>query len=252
MNGDGDLLYTQSDAAADKMQTVSEDALTESRLGFLTFDSTVAGVVASVIGWTTLYHLFCNYFTRDTSEWHCRLVTVLHASIVVALSAWSVFVQGPWPFTDPGSVSPFFVTHTCQQAWMRNSKFSQILLHLWVSRLLDNLQIVNWWTSQVTNISTCGLVNLWMPLSIENNTVFCWLIFFVVCRRQHHQLHIHKAEEQNVYKKQENAYLMLPYLTFRDSSPPIGHTALKPQQFNPLHIPDIAKVTGTWRYCKPR
>lgn len=113
MNGDSDLLYTQSDSAADKVQTVPEDALTESRLGLLTFDRTVAGVVASIIGWTTLYHLFCSYFTRYTSEWHCRWVTVLHASIVVTLSAWSVFVQGPWPFTDPAGPNTLLHELTC-------------------------------------------------------------------------------------------------------------------------------------------
>jgi len=110
MNGNSDAAYPASDAVAEKIQTLPKDALPESRLGLITFDGIVAGSVASVIGWTSLYYLFCTYFRYYTSEWHCRWVTVLHASIVVTLSAWSVFVQGPWPFTDPGTVSLFLVT----------------------------------------------------------------------------------------------------------------------------------------------
>jgi len=102
MNDNNDVPYPASDVAADKIQTLHKDALPEIRLGLLTFDRIVAGAVASAIGWTSLYYLFCTYFSRYTSEWHCRWVTVLHASTVVILSAWSVFVQGPWPFTDPG------------------------------------------------------------------------------------------------------------------------------------------------------
>ena len=85
------------------------DATSDSSLSLLSFDSSVAGVVTSFIGWMTLYCLFCTYILDHTSEWHCRLVTVLHAVVIVMLSAWSAFVQGPWPFTDPGNVSLFLV-----------------------------------------------------------------------------------------------------------------------------------------------
>jgi len=93
------------------------DASSDSSLTLLTFDTTVAGVVTSFVGWTTLFWLLCAYSPRHTSEWHCRWVTVLHAITVVILSAWSVFVQGPWPFTDPGNVSLFFANLN-QQALM--------------------------------------------------------------------------------------------------------------------------------------
>ena len=73
-------------------------------------DSIVAGVVTSAISWTTLYFLFCAYSPQHTKQWHCRWVTVLHATIVVAMSGWSVFVQGPWPFTHPGNVSLQYYT----------------------------------------------------------------------------------------------------------------------------------------------
>jgi len=84
-----------------------------------------AGAVTSVIGWTTLYYLLCTYLPQWTSEWHCRLITVLHAVIVVMLSAWSVFVQGPWPFTDPGNVSLVFVADFCNLAVMVSTKYKK-------------------------------------------------------------------------------------------------------------------------------
>jgi len=91
MNDDSDVASLSWDTGAEKVDA-SWDSIA------------AAGVVTSVIGWTTLYYLLCTYSSHRTSEWHCRVVTVLHAVIVVMLSAWSVFVQGPWPFTDPGNV----------------------------------------------------------------------------------------------------------------------------------------------------
>ena len=38
-----------------------------------------------------------------SAEWHCRCVTVIHATTVVCMSAWCGFLQGPWPFTHPGT-----------------------------------------------------------------------------------------------------------------------------------------------------
>jgi len=105
MNTDSDVTLYPSNTAAEKTQTLLVDA--SPRL--LTFDGIVAGVVTCVISWTTLYYLFGTYSPRHTSEWHCRWITVLHAVIVVMLSGWSVFVHGPWPFTDPGNVY-----HACQ------------------------------------------------------------------------------------------------------------------------------------------
>ena len=60
--------------------------------------------------WCMLYHLSHILSpvrpdkTKNSSEWHCRRITVIHAVVVVILSAWSAFVQGPWPFTHPGIV----------------------------------------------------------------------------------------------------------------------------------------------------
>jgi len=106
MNSDSDVMSFSSDTAAVEAQTLLLNASSVSGLR-LTLDSIVAGVVTSVISWVTLYYLFCVFSPRHTSEWHCRSVTVLHAIIVVILSGWSAFVEGPWPFTDPGLIMYF-------------------------------------------------------------------------------------------------------------------------------------------------
>jgi len=111
MNTDGDVTFYPSDTAAEKAQTLLVDD-TSPRLP--TVDGIVAGAVTSVISWTTLYYLFVTYSPRHTSEWHCRSITVLHAVIVVTLSGWSVFLHGPWPFTDPGNISLFLLVRACQ------------------------------------------------------------------------------------------------------------------------------------------
>jgi hypothetical protein len=62
----------------------------------------VAGAVTSIAGWFTLYFIVRALSPSRSSEWHCRLVTMMHAYLIVSMAAWSGFVQGPWPFTDPG------------------------------------------------------------------------------------------------------------------------------------------------------
>ena len=65
--------------------------------------STTLGAVAAFLAWTSLYCILCVTGKARTYEWHCRSVTVVHAVVVVSLSAWCGFIQGPWPITDPGT-----------------------------------------------------------------------------------------------------------------------------------------------------
>ncbi|XP_014671060.1 PREDICTED: transmembrane protein 136-like [Priapulus caudatus] len=58
----------------------------------------MAGVV-----WGTIYGLLQYMMPRQSSEWNCRVLTVMHAAASILLSAWCVFIQGPWPFTSPGT-----------------------------------------------------------------------------------------------------------------------------------------------------
>ncbi|KAL5019845.1 hypothetical protein ScPMuIL_002737 [Solemya velum] len=56
----------------------------------------------SFFSWVTLYFTLCLLNPKRNYEWHCRLVTTLHAIVITSLAAWCAFVEGPWPFTDAG------------------------------------------------------------------------------------------------------------------------------------------------------
>ena len=66
-------------------------------------DTTILAIIACFLGWLTLYvSILAQHGDKQGPEWCCRLVTVVHATTVVLMSAWCGFVQGPWPFTHPG------------------------------------------------------------------------------------------------------------------------------------------------------
>ncbi|RUS69193.1 hypothetical protein EGW08_023044 [Elysia chlorotica] len=52
--------------------------------------------------WTTLYFLLCLCNSRRSYEWHCRMVTVVHATLISSLAIYSTFFSGPWPFSESG------------------------------------------------------------------------------------------------------------------------------------------------------
>ncbi|KAJ0004124.1 hypothetical protein NQD34_010338 [Periophthalmus magnuspinnatus] len=60
-------------------------------------------VLCSVLGWLTLYLLLCAAFREHSAEWNCRLVTLSHGILIVLLTAYVVFIDGPWPLTHAGS-----------------------------------------------------------------------------------------------------------------------------------------------------
>lgn len=59
-------------------------------------------VVCSLIGWLCLYLFFCRTFTQRGPEWNCRLVTLSHGVLIVLLTAYVIFIDGPWPLTHAG------------------------------------------------------------------------------------------------------------------------------------------------------
>ncbi|CAN9501096.1 unnamed protein product [Ophioblennius macclurei] len=63
----------------------------------------VLEVSCSLIGWSLLYWTFCRLFAQRGPEWNCRLVTLTHGVVIVALTAYVVFVDGPWPLTHAGT-----------------------------------------------------------------------------------------------------------------------------------------------------
>ncbi|KAK9536957.1 hypothetical protein VZT92_006698 [Zoarces viviparus] len=63
----------------------------------------VLEVICSLIGWFCLYLLFCCTFAQRGPEWSCRLVTLSHGVVIVLLTAYVLFIDGPWPFTHAGT-----------------------------------------------------------------------------------------------------------------------------------------------------
>lgn len=62
----------------------------------------VLEVLCSLLGWFALYQLFCSICAQRSLEWNCRLVTLSHGVVIVLLTGYVVFVDGPWPFTHAG------------------------------------------------------------------------------------------------------------------------------------------------------
>ncbi|XP_053529030.1 TLC domain-containing protein 5 [Artibeus jamaicensis] len=60
-------------------------------------------VLGSLGGWLSLYISFCCVNKHRSYEWSCRLVTFAHGVLSISLSAYIGFIDGPWPFTYPGS-----------------------------------------------------------------------------------------------------------------------------------------------------
>ncbi|KAK1786526.1 hypothetical protein P4O66_017656, partial [Electrophorus voltai] len=63
----------------------------------------VVGVAACLAGWVALYSLLCHTNGSRGCEWNCRLVTLLHGIMAVSVTAYIGYVDGPWPFTYPGT-----------------------------------------------------------------------------------------------------------------------------------------------------
>lgn len=59
-------------------------------------------VLCSLAGWSGLYALLWRISPQRGPEWNCRLVTLTHGVAIVMLTAYVVFVDGPWPLTHAG------------------------------------------------------------------------------------------------------------------------------------------------------
>ena len=66
-------------------------------------DDSVKTLLGSVYTWITLYFTLRMLNPGRSAEWHCRLMTIIHAVLVSFLAVWCGLVQGPWPFTDAGA-----------------------------------------------------------------------------------------------------------------------------------------------------
>ncbi|KAL2095086.1 hypothetical protein ACEWY4_009805 [Coilia grayii] len=63
----------------------------------------VVGFGCSLIGWICVYAFICYVNAPRGYEWNCRLVTFLHGVVIVLLTAYIAFIDGPWPLTHTGT-----------------------------------------------------------------------------------------------------------------------------------------------------
>ena len=75
----------------------------------------VPTILLSVFSWSSFYFGLRHLEPQRKAEWHCRIVTAIHASLISVISGWCTFVQGPWPFTDAGNdqLSPPYMCCVC-------------------------------------------------------------------------------------------------------------------------------------------
>lgn len=61
------------------------------------------GILVCLLGWLSLYAFLCHANSCHDYEWNCRLVTLVHGIVAVAITAYIGYVDGPWPFSNPGT-----------------------------------------------------------------------------------------------------------------------------------------------------
>ena len=59
---------------------------------------------SAFVGWSCIYQALRMWKPSQTSEWHCRCVTTVHACTVLALSSYAWLIQGPSPWYHPGMI----------------------------------------------------------------------------------------------------------------------------------------------------
>uniref|UniRef100_A0A3B5QHD7 TLC domain containing 5a n=1 Tax=Xiphophorus maculatus TaxID=8083 RepID=A0A3B5QHD7_XIPMA len=53
--------------------------------------------------WASFYFILCFFNAHRSDEWNCRLVTLVHGMVAVCITAYIGYVDGPWPFSEPGT-----------------------------------------------------------------------------------------------------------------------------------------------------
>lgn len=65
-------------------------------------------LLVSCFIWSTFYFTLCIVNPKRSYEWHIRIVTLTHATLISALGAYGALVIGPWPFTNSGGPSTLY------------------------------------------------------------------------------------------------------------------------------------------------
>ncbi|CAM1300464.1 TMEM136 (predicted) [Pycnogonum litorale] len=158
--------------------------------------------------WSLLYALFLFYFNERRAEWSCRLVSTVHAVLMICMSSWSIFVIGPHPFGLPSTLQSsqyndhvliisgsYFLYDLC---WclFHNTEGPTMLFHHFASILMIVLLLT---TQQcvVASIAALGLAEFSNPLlqlrwflrelNFNNGVMslivdLLFVIFFIICR----------------------------------------------------------------------
>ncbi|XP_030077296.1 TLC domain-containing protein 5 [Microcaecilia unicolor] len=99
-------------------------------------------VACSLGGWFALYASFCQLNKHHSYEWNCRLVTVIHGVIIISFTAYVGFIDGPWPFTHPGSPNTalqvqvlclslgYFIFDLCWCVYFQTEKALMLVHHI--------------------------------------------------------------------------------------------------------------------------
>ena len=71
----------------------------------------VLSALLSLCCWVSFYFILCHINGLRSSEWNCRLVTLLHGILACCITAYIGYVDGPWPFTYPGKDAYSMLIH---------------------------------------------------------------------------------------------------------------------------------------------
>nr|XP_054760158.1 TLC domain-containing protein 5-like [Lytechinus pictus] len=92
-------------------------------------------VLASFLGWFSLYCVLCLANSKRSYEWHCRVVTGVHAVVISTLSYVFGMYYNPWFITNPGGRNNnleiltlvicmgYFLFDFCWCLWFREEVF---------------------------------------------------------------------------------------------------------------------------------
>uniref|UniRef100_A0A1I8J332 Transmembrane protein n=1 Tax=Macrostomum lignano TaxID=282301 RepID=A0A1I8J332_9PLAT len=80
----------------------------------------IVQVLCASLFWLFMYAALCLSMPRFRCEWHCRMVTAVHALIVSALAFLDVFIIGRIPFyhKNQGTPATFVMTAGRNTAWV--------------------------------------------------------------------------------------------------------------------------------------
>lgn len=101
---------------------------------------TAVSVFLLFIGWSMLYKVLCYVFPKPEQEWHCRIVTFIHAIVICFMCFWSLFLQDRWPF-DPNRHGKFnnFYANTSHIVFVSLFSLCSICINSFTASLFHGL-----------------------------------------------------------------------------------------------------------------